>query len=74
MKGDKVRMKKTYRPCAKLEAFYGGGPVTLNPAGSLVACAYEDETKVRWRGDDETELSAAAQFVAFVCTSSKRIH
>ncbi|GMH45250.1 hypothetical protein BSKO_13207 [Bryopsis sp. KO-2023] len=46
MGGESFKPKKTYRPAARLEVFYTGGPVKLSGDGKTLACACGDETKV----------------------------
>lgn len=41
-----ARAKTVYRPQARLEVFYTGGPAQLSADGGLLACACGDEVKV----------------------------
>ena len=48
MASKQVRAKTVYRPQARLEVFYTGGPAHLSSEG-LLACACGDEVKVTAR-------------------------
>jgi U3 small nucleolar RNA-associated protein 13 len=44
---EKLQAKVTYKPSAKLEVFYTGGPARISKDGKFLACACHEDVKVR---------------------------
>lgn len=43
---EQLQAKVTYKPTAKLEVFYTGGPARISKDGKILVCACQEEVKV----------------------------